>query len=198
MYWRSTPLTTKQEECIKTMQTSSQSLLGLINDLLDIEKIESHHIEFEHNPFSIVRIVEDVFSIMDIRAREKSLFFELRKECKCIEHRLFLGDETRIRQIILNLCSNAVKFTQNGGVTVELKCEQLEPNKENVSIRVSDTGIGIDPEKLPMIFEKFVQGDSSIHRKFGGSGLGLNIVKSLAEQMNGSVQWSTPICRSSI
>ena len=192
---RSSPLTAKQEECIKTMQTSAQSLLGLINDLLDIEKIESHQIEFEHIPFSIVKVVEDVFRIMDIRAREKSLFFELRKECKCIDHRLFFGDETRIRQIIINLCSNALKFTQKGGVIVELRCEQLEPNKENVSIRVKDTGIGIEPEKLPMIFDKFVQADSSIHRKFGGSGLGLNIVKSLAEQMNGTVQVESTVGR---
>lgn len=184
---RSEPLTKKQQECINTLQASAQSLMGLINDLLDIEKIESHNVELEHKPFSVVRVVEDVFKIMDIRAREKSLYFHLRQECERIDHRLFLGDETRVRQILLNLCSNAIKFTQKGGITVELRCEKNITPIETVFVKVIDTGIGIDPEKQQTIFEKFVQADSSINRKYGGSGLGLNIVKSLAEKMGGSI-----------
>jgi signal transduction histidine kinase/CheY-like chemotaxis protein len=185
---KSTPLTQKQINCIETMQASAQSLLSLINDLLDIEKIESHRLELEQRPFSMVHLIEDVLRIIDIRAREKSLSMQLIKECECIENRIFLGDVTRIRQMIINLCSNAVKFTEKGGITIELNCQRLSENIENVIIKVIDTGIGVEPEKQHLIFEKFVQADSSINRKFGGSGLGLNIVQSLAKQMNGTIE----------
>ncbi|NBO19062.1 MAG: response regulator, partial [Proteobacteria bacterium] len=190
----SKPLTSRQQEFIETLQLSADTLLSLINDLLDIAKIEAHTIDLEEVPFSVVKLAEEVVSIMTIKAKEKGLGFSYSTACECIHKRTFLGDPTRLRQIILNLCSNALKFTEIGGVEIEIKCEHSKDSpQELVSITVKDTGIGIAEEKLASIFDKFVQADSSINRKYGGTGLGLAITKTLTEIMGGSIHAeSTP------
>jgi PAS domain S-box-containing protein len=185
--FRSSPLTSKQTECIKTLRLSADSLLGLINDLLDIAKIEAQTVELEKIPFSIDTMMHEIISIMSVRAAEKMLEFSY--EGDDIKNMIFIGDKARIQQIVVNLCSNALKFTQQGSVRIYASCAN---NGEDSSVKelcliIKDTGIGIAPDKLDTIFQKFVQADSSINRKYGGTGLGLAITKTLAEIMDGTI-----------
>lgn len=190
----SEPLTEKQAQCIQVLKTSGESLLGLINDLLDISKIESQAIELEKTEFNIIKIVDDVVNIMSIRANEKSLNFTVHQECPGIENQIFIGDPKRIRQIILNLSGNAIKFTDEGEVSIKINCKKTaDETVQNIIIEVSDTGIGIAQDKLEMIFEKFAQADTSISRKYGGSGLGLSITKNLIELMGGSIKTKSQV-----
>jgi len=182
----SQPLTQKQMEYIKTLQLSADSLLALINDLLDISKIEACSVELEQVPFSLTDVLQEVMRMIVMRVQEKEL--SLTSEGDAVDGHIFIGDPVRIRQILMNLISNAVKFTEKGGIHIRLASEQAEtPDTLNVSIAVEDTGIGIAPDKLETIFEKFVQADSSINRKYGGTGLGLAITKTLAEIMGGTI-----------
>jgi CheY-like chemotaxis protein/anti-sigma regulatory factor (Ser/Thr protein kinase) len=175
---------------------SADSLLSLINDLLDIAKIEARTVDLEHIPFSLPRLIQEVTSMMAVQVKQKGLRFTA--EGDCADGRLFYGDPTRLRQIITNLCSNAIKFTSEGGVHVSVTCHATErADVETVCIAVTDTGIGIEPGKLATIFDKFVQGDSSITRRYGGTGLGLAITKTLAEIMGGTISVkSEPGCGS--
>lgn len=185
---RSEPLTPKQAEFIATLQTSAESLLALINDLLDIEKIERQDIELESIPFQVVETVEDAVRVLRMRAQEKELNFTLDTRCTELGNRRHLGDPARLRQILLNLGSNAIKFTQYGGVTITLDCQPNHaPGTDLITIAVRDTGIGIPPENHARIFEKFMQADTSISRRYGGTGLGLSIVRRLVELMDGSI-----------
>jgi PAS domain S-box-containing protein len=182
----SRPLTGRQQEFINTLKTSADGLLELINDLLDIAKIEANSVDLEKRPFKLDQLIHEVASMMSMRVKEKGLNFTCRDEC--IEGRRFVGDATRIRQIILNLCSNAVKFTEKGGVHVAIDCHPTEdPAVETICIAVTDTGIGIEAEKIDHVFDKFVQADSTITRKYGGTGLGLAITKTLTEIMGGTI-----------
>ncbi len=176
----SQPLTDKQKEFIHTLQLSADALLALINDLLDISRIEARTVELENIPFSVTQILQEIISIMSVRTREKGIIFEL--DDGQIGDRVYMGDPKRFRQIILNLSSNAVKFTENGAIQIRVRTEA-----DGLEIAVKDTGIGIAPDKLETIFEKFVQADSSINRKYGGTGLGLAITKTLTEIMGGDV-----------
>ena len=185
---KSSPLTTRQRECIETLQMSADSLLALINDLLDISKIEARSVELEETPFSIVALVNEIISMMNVKAIEKNLLFRAEHSCACIEKRTMVGDPTRIRQVLVNLCSNALKFTESGSIVLKVSCSEPDhPDVELVHISVSDTGIGIPPEKLSNVFEKFIQADSSINRRYGGTGLGLAITKTLTELMGGTI-----------
>ena len=179
---RSTPLTDNQRKYIQTLSTSGESLLMLINDLLDISKIEASGIEIERLPFRLDRLLEDIVSVSSVRANEKRLRLALNIDN--IRGKWFAGDPTRIHQVITNLCSNAIKFTDTGTITME---SLLPETGDSVSIAVADSGIGIAQEKLEKIFDKFTQADNTISRKFGGTGLGLAISKTLAELMDGSL-----------
>jgi len=194
----SEPLTPKQREFIKTLKMSADSLLSLINDLLDIAKVEAGTVELEHVPFSVVKVAEEAVRIMKVRAQEKQLALTLNLRCACIETRHFYGDPARVRQILLNLCGNAIKFTEKGEVHLDLLCEPMADGRELVKIAVHDTGIGIPPDKMGTIFDKFVQADSSINRKYGGTGLGLAICKTLAEVMGGSITVDSILRRGSV
>ena len=183
---KSQPLTPRQNEYIKTLSNSADSLLALINDLLDIAKIESRSVELEHIPFSLTRLMQEVTSMMAVQVRDKGLTFT--GDGECVEERVFIGDPTRLRQIIINLCSNAIKFTDEGHVHVSITCAPSElPNHETICLAVRDSGIGIPLEQIDSIFQKFVQGDTSINRKYGGTGLGLAITKTLTEIMGGTI-----------
>lgn len=182
----SQPLTPRQKEFIHTLQLSADALLSLINDLLDISKIEARTIDLERIPFSICQIVREIADIMDVKVKEKGLSFTINSN-QCSSY-TFLGDPARLRQVILNLCSNAVKFTEKGGITISISDQTTEdPAVRQVAIAVTDTGIGIPADKQLTIFEKFVQADSSINRKYGGTGLGLAITKTLTEIMGGTI-----------
>jgi PAS domain S-box-containing protein len=182
------PLTGKQREYIGTLQTSADGLLGLINDLLDVSKIESGSINLEEIPFSVLKIIEEVVDMIGIRAREKGLRLLTAIETQTLKKKNFLGDPTRFRQILTNLCGNAVKFTESGSITIEaVAIPTSDPIYETLRLTVSDTGIGIDSGKIEAIFDKFVQADSSISRQYGGTGLGLAITKMLLKAMGGSI-----------
>ncbi|MFP5469521.1 MAG: CheR family methyltransferase, partial [Alphaproteobacteria bacterium] len=176
----------KQQEVVSTLQLSAQSLLGLINDLLDIAKIETNSVDIEHIPFTMSEVISEVFSIISHSVREQGI--TLAHITTPADSQQFLGDPHRIRQVLVNLVSNAVKFTQHGGVTLSTTVTPLDaPGRCYAHIAVADTGIGIAPGKLEQIFEKFTQADSSVTRKYGGTGLGLAISKNLAEIMGGSI-----------
>jgi signal transduction histidine kinase/CheY-like chemotaxis protein len=187
---RSRPLTGKQEKYIQTLATSGESLLMLINDLLDISKIEASGIEIESVPFALDKLLESVVEISSVKASEKHLRIALNIDN--IRGKGFRGDPTRLNQILANLCANAVKFSETGSILIETVLPEQSRN-EQLAITVSDTGIGIAPEKLDRIFDKFTQADNSISRKFGGTGLGLAISKTLAELMGGHIQVSSKL-----
>jgi signal transduction histidine kinase len=188
---RSGPLTDKQREFVETLQQSGESLLMLINDLLDIAKIEASGIEIEAIPLDFKVLLEEITSMMSLRIEEKGLSFAV--DTSAIGKMTFIGDPTRVRQIITNLCSNAVKFTDHGSIRIDL--EIIEQTEEicTLAICIKDTGLGIAPEKVDKIFEKFTQADNTISRKFGGTGLGLAISKTLAEIMGGNITVSSTV-----
>ncbi|MBK6947405.1 MAG: hypothetical protein IPH16_04345 [Haliscomenobacter sp.] len=172
-----------QKEYLDGIKQSSDSLLVIINDILDISKIEAGKVELENEPFSVNELVNNVHTIMQFRAEEKGL--ELLKDIPA-ENLLVQGDANRLRQILLNLIGNAIKFTEKGLVTTSVKSEQVG-DKINVHFTVSDTGIGIDADRMGKIFESFEQAYSDTSRKFGGTGLGLSISKKLVELHGGKI-----------
>lgn len=183
----SSPLTRAQKEFIHTLRLSADALLTLINDLLDISKIEARSLELERIPFKMTQVFGDITSMMAVKASEKGLDFVM--DDSLIKNRSYLGDPTRLRQIVINLCSNAIKFTGQGSVEVAVVSRSTSmPNIQKVIITVRDTGIGISKDKLETIFEKFVQADTSINREYGGTGLGLAITKTLVELMGGTIE----------
>ncbi|MDB5491361.1 MAG: multi-sensor hybrid histidine kinase, partial [Micavibrio sp.] len=167
----SKPLTDKQRQYVDTLQTSANSLLSLIDELLDISKIEAQTIALEAVPFSLSALATETVSMLAVSAAQKGLHFDL--DDLTDHDAVYRGDPTRLKQIIVNLVGNATKFTDKGSVRVTLRPEESDdPGKTSFSIIVEDTGIGIAPEKIATIFDKFVQADSSINRRYGGSGLG--------------------------
>ncbi|MFO1243394.1 MAG: ATP-binding protein [Rickettsiales bacterium] len=178
-------LPSKEAEMVRTLQLSAQTLLGLINDLLDISKIESNRLQIESIPFQLSEVINEVFSVLSVKAEEKNIALEC--DYAPAEKDYYLGDPLRIRQILINLVSNAIKFTQEGKVTVVIAPLKVSETQSDFTITVTDTGIGIPKDKLDTIFDKFVQADTSITRKYGGTGLGLAISKSLAEMMHGDI-----------
>jgi signal transduction histidine kinase/ActR/RegA family two-component response regulator len=172
-----------QKEYLDGIKQSSDSLLVIINDILDISKIEAGKVALENEPFSVNELVNNVHTIMQFKAEEKGL--ELKKEMPAAALHV-IGDANRLRQILINLIGNAIKFTENGLVTTTIKSE-LAGEKLNLHFTVSDTGIGIDEDRMGKIFESFEQAYSDTSRKFGGTGLGLSISKKLVELHNGSI-----------
>ena len=187
----SAPLSERQKEFISTLKLSANALLELINDLLDISKIESGNVSIEQIGFSLEKLVLEIESLMELRADEKGLSFTLAHEG--IAGRRFVGDPTRIRQIMLNLCSNAIKFTEKGSVDVSLIYNTPEVGPARLRLVVQDSGIGIEPAKREAIFQKFTQADNTITRRYGGTGLGLAITKSLVEAMGGTIELQSEV-----
>ncbi len=172
-----------QKEYLDGIKQSSDSLLVIINDILDISKIEAGKVELENEPFSVNELLNNVHTIMQFKAEEKGL--ELKKEMPSAA--LYVsGDANRLRQILINLIGNAIKFTEKGLVTTTIKSE-LAGDKQNLHFTVSDTGIGVDEDRMGKIFESFEQAYSDTSRKFGGTGLGLSISKKLVELHNGKI-----------
>lgn len=180
-----TDLTEKQNEYFRTIINSGDSLISLINDILDFSKIEAGKIEFDNKNFQIDDILTDVSNILSIRTEDKGLKFSYTIDEK-IPDKLF-GDCYRIKQIILNLANNAVKFTEKGGVNI--KVDLVKKTRDNVILKVlvEDTGIGISEEKISKLFLRFSQIDASTTKTYGGTGLGLAISKKLTQMMDGEI-----------
>ncbi|WP_338875865.1 response regulator [Spirosoma sp. SC4-14] len=178
-----TTLTHEQAEYVKLVQTAGKNLLTIVNDILDISKIEAGMIQMESIPFSIRSLIVSLQTMLQPSATDKNL--ELVFFIDPTLPPLVLGDPTRLTQILLNLLSNAIKFTKNGSVTVYISRQEETHESVRVQFRVKDTGIGIEATMLPHIFERFRQASDFTTRFYGGTGLGLNIVKSLIEMQGG-------------
>ncbi len=181
-----TKLDSKQKQCVDVLQDSAETLMTLINNLLEIDKMEAQDITLEHTSFSMTALLDQVVSVMSVRAKEKGITLLVHYEPGL--YKTYMGDGGRIRQILLNLVGNAVKFTDAGGsVTVFFANGGKGNGKKQITITVTDTGIGIPEEQQELIFGKFVQADSGITRKYGGTGLGLAISQALAKRMGGHI-----------
>jgi signal transduction histidine kinase/CheY-like chemotaxis protein/HPt (histidine-containing phosphotransfer) domain-containing protein len=176
----------EQKDQLETAQRCAYSLLALLNDILDLSKIEAGKMLLEKIPFVARSVVEDCVKSQSAKASQKKI--DLRFEVAPSHPITLLGDPLRLRQIVANLLSNAIKFTDQGSVRVKLDFSPPVGERVNVVIQVTDTGLGIAPEKLASIFEKFTQADGSITRKYGGTGLGLAITRRLVEMHGGDVR----------
>jgi PAS domain S-box-containing protein len=180
-----TELSPDQKKFAEAVRVSADCLLGIINDILDISKLEAGKVELETIDFSLETVVEDVVELMSPRAMEKNL------EVACYlddgARRPFKGDPTRVRQILLNLISNALKFTEAGFVAIEVNSKTGPDGKLSLRMEVQDTGIGITDEAKRRLFTNFTQADGSVTRKYGGTGLGLAICKQLVALMRGDI-----------
>jgi CheY-like chemotaxis protein/nitrogen-specific signal transduction histidine kinase len=180
-----TPLTPDQRKFAEAVRLSADSLLSIINDILDISKLEAGKFELEEIAFDLAAVIEGAAELMGAHAREKKL--ELAVLLDDATRHPFRGDPTRLRQIILNLVSNAIKFTDHGLIAIETHIVPDGPERAKIRIEVHDTGIGVDEAVKATLFYKFTQADVSITRRFGGTGLGLAICKQLIELMNGQI-----------
>ena len=182
---KDTTLNDEQKEYMDMLRISADNLLDVINDVLDISKIESGHIEIEKIEFNLWELIESIGVTLGIKASQKKL------ELLCYTNpgvpQYIIGDPTRLRQILINLAGNSLKFTEKGEIAINAKILKIEDDKVSLHFTVKDTGIGIPKEKQAKIFENFSQVDSSTTRKYGGTGLGLSICKQLAELMGGKI-----------
>ncbi len=183
-----TVLDAKQTKYVKVFKSAGETLLRLINDILDMSKVEAGYLEIEHIDFDLDVILTHIQDVFAHRIKEKSLGFEIHKNFE-IPKRL-MGDPSRIEQILFNLVGNAVKFTNTGSIRLDvtvLTPGSEDTEKSSLLFSVADTGIGIPPDKLEMIFDRFVQTDATVTRKYGGTGLGLTISKMLVTLMGGRI-----------
>jgi two-component system sensor histidine kinase/response regulator len=181
-----TELTPEQEQYVQVFQSAGENLLNIINDIIDISKVEAGHIQLETIDFDLNEIIEKICDVMAIRAHEKGLelVYNLMPDVPID----LLGDPTRLRQILVNLVGNAIKFTEKGEVFIHIENKTLTKETVELLCSITDTGIGLTPEQIETIFDPFTQADSSITRKYGGTGLGLAISKQLVELMNGHIK----------
>ena len=186
-----TDLTEKQREYISAIKTSSDSLLVLINDILDLAKVDAGKMTFEQTAFKMESDISAMLNLFDLKFKEKNL--ELIKEYDSNIPKILLGDSVRLNQIILNLVSNAIKFTTKGKITVSVRLISEDEDKTTIEFSVSDTGIGLAENMISTIFENFQQATSSTARLFGGTGLGLAIVKQLVERQGGTINVKSKI-----
>jgi signal transduction histidine kinase/FixJ family two-component response regulator len=179
------PLGTEEREYAQTIRDSAAALLRIINDILDFSKIEAGKLELERVPLELRALVEDAVRLLCVPARAKNVrvhaVFDARLPARLV------GDPARIRQVLLNLGGNAVKFTERGEVAIDVRIEEQQGQEMLVRVAVRDTGIGIAPKQRDALFQTFSQIDASTTRRYGGTGLGLSIVKRLAELMGGTV-----------
>ena len=182
---KKTDLTATQNSYLDKLAQAARTMLGTINDILDFSKIEAGKITIERISFDLDKLLQKIINIESVKVEEQGIELLLEKDPALPSY--FFGDPLRLEQILLNLVNNAVKFTEHGQVKVVVRPVEGQEEAPRVEFIVSDTGIGMNQEQLEHLFVAFDQGDSSIGRRFGGSGLGLSIVKSLVELMNGEI-----------
>lgn len=181
-----TNLDPEQKESLEAIKSSGENLLVLINDILDLAKIEANQIEFESIPFNIRDLAHGVCKMFTPKAASKNLNCELNIHEDIPEY--LIGDPYRLNQIFINILSNAIKFTHVGSVTFSIDCEPINDSEVLLKFFIQDTGIGIPPHKQHLVFSNFTQASEGITRKFGGTGLGLSIVKQLVSHQNGTIE----------
>lgn len=178
--------------CVMVMKRNGEHLLELINDILDLSRIEANRMDVDLETCSLPRLVGDIHSLMHVRAVEKSLQFDVEFDGRVPE--TFRIDPTRLRQVLINLLGNAIKFTESGEVRLTIRCigdGDEDGNEQRIEFAVSDTGIGMNDEQMDRLFKPFSQGDSSVTRQYGGSGLGLAISQRLVEMLGGEMDLSS-------
>ena len=180
-----TSLTSDQLEYAGAVRTSGSALLRVINDMLDFSKIEAGRMELDRTSFDIAGIAKAVITLLSVQAEAKSI--DLQCSIAADVPRGLMGDEGRVRQILMNLVGNAMKFTERGGVTLRITVEGENSNGVRVRVAVEDTGIGVTPAQQAVLFQPFRQADATTTRRFGGTGLGLSISRSLVEMMGGEI-----------
>lgn len=185
----------EQQEYLQTIARNGKSLLVLINEILDLSKIEAGSMSVESVACSLHRLMDDVLGVAGIRAREKGLSLDVAYEDGVPD--TVHTDPTRLRQILMNLVGNAVKFTEHGGVHITVRRPTPESDASMLQVTVADTGIGIPSEKLQELFQPFTQADASMTRRFGGTGLGLAISKRLAKLLGGDIEVASDLGRGS-
>jgi CheY-like chemotaxis protein len=181
-----TELTIKQREYLTAIKTSGDALIVLINDILDLAKVDANKMIFEEIPFKMASSINAMLHLFESKIQEKNLklIVEYDKKIPVV----LVGDSVRLHQIILNLVSNAVKFTSTGKITVKVKMVTEDTEKVGIKFSISDTGIGVSKDKIKNIFDNFQQATSDTSRLYGGTGLGLSIVKQLVEKQGGKIE----------
>lgn len=180
-----TKLDDEQKRYVDIFRGAGESLLNIINDILDISKIEAGHFELDYAPFMLSQVITKAKGIIAQQAHKKQLEFVVDIDPDFSDY--FIGDANRIRQILLNLLGNSVKFTKRGEVLLRVQTGPTKNNKQEIIFEILDSGIGMSEEQLQSLFERFKQADSSITREYGGTGLGLSITRHLVEKMYGSI-----------
>ncbi|WP_018887317.1 response regulator [Paenibacillus massiliensis] len=186
-----TELKGEQREYAEIIRRSSDALVAVINDILDFTKLESGKLELEEHPFDLDSCIKEVFSLFTVEVGKKQLDLQYRTD----DHipPLLYGDMARLRQVLINLISNSVKFTDQGYVKLHASLREIEQDNVMLEFSVQDTGVGIDPAKADRLFQPFSQLDSSMTRKYGGTGLGLAICKTLVKMMGGDIHVDTTV-----
>src|SRR5438445_8066095 len=190
-----TDLQVEQRRALELVRSSSEALLTILNDILDYSKLEATHLELEAIPFDRSKVVHATATLLAVRAREKHL--ELTVDVPPDVPHLVRGDPTRVRQVLMNLIGNAIKFTERGEVDVSASAVRRDRDQATVQFRVRDTGIGISEQQLATIFQEFTQADASMTRRYGGTGLGLAISRRLVALMGGELTVTSEVGRGS-
>lgn len=183
---KKTNISLTQSMYIDRITQASNNMLSIVNDILDYSKIEAGKVELEITSFSLDQVIQSIVNIVSYKIESQRIGLKLSKDPRIPNW--FYGDQKRIEQILLNLLNNAAKFTNEGEVSLDIRLLANQDDKYHITFTISDTGIGMNQEQIDKLFNPFVQGDITINRRFGGSGLGLSIVKNLVEMMNGKVQ----------
>ena len=176
----------QRREYLDIIRTSARSLLGIINDILDLSKIEAGKMELEETPFDLGSLVDSIFSLFADQLNEKGLEFIIDIEASIPER--LVGDPLRFQQVLVNLTSNAIKFTESGEIALRMSMVEESDTHVTLMVQVADTGIGLETKTRAMLFDAFAQADGSITRKYGGTGLGLTICKRIVEMMGGTIE----------
>jgi hypothetical protein len=190
-----TSLTQKQRDYLEAIQASADNLLVVINDILDLSKLQAGKMEFEHVPFRLRDVTSHAMEIIRFKAEAKGIAFE--EEIFESAPDVIIGDSVRLSQIVMNLLSNAVKFTEHGSVKVIVSASAVGEDRMNVRVAVRDTGIGIPADKVHSIFDSFSQAETETTRKYGGTGLGLTISRTLAELQGGKIEVTSELGKGS-
>jgi len=180
-----TELNDEQQECLKSVKKSANSLLRIINDVLDYTKIEVGKISIENKPFSLTEVIKEIITLFNINAKQKGIYIN-----KSIDNNIptiIYGDSVRLKQVLINLIGNAIKFTIYGGIDIIIELKDKTDDKIELLFMIKDTGIGIPDEKRNQLFDRFTQLDSSYTKQYQGTGLGLAISKKLVEMMYGQI-----------
>ena len=190
-----TKLSTEQQTWVDIIRKSGDALLCIINDVLDVSKIEVGQLVLESAPFDLMAVIQDCINALSALAKEKGLSLTIER---AQIGGYYIGDAARIRQVLLNLLGNAIKFTHQGKVCLRVKETAVSPTSARVIFEIEDTGIGIPPNKINHVFDKFTQAEESITRQYGGTGLGLSICQSLVSIMGGAIYVASEVCVGSV